>query len=570
MISLNLPRPKRPTDEQKAAMKNTGLRLSVHDRPKMISKMKSEEFDLAIIGGGITGAGVARDAASRGMKVALIEGEDFAVGTSSRSSKLIHGGIRYLENYEFHLVFEALSERALLFDIAPTLVHPLRFVLPLYNGQRVGMFMMGLGMWAYDALSLFEAPEPHEKLSARESVARLPLLQPEGLKGSYVYSDAYMDDDRLVHETLRSAVSLGATVANRVKAVDAIFSDGKVTAMVAHDKVSNEKFQIKAKHFVSTVGPWTDSVAVDLLKTWKKVLRPSKGVHLTFNRSRFDVKDAIVMAADNDKRIVFGIPRHEMFIIGTTDTDFKGDPKDVSVTKDDVDYLLGVAGHYFPGANLTKADIVASYAGVRPLVDDGSETESKTSREHLIYTDERNMTFVAGGKYTTYRRMALDAVEATLDAFTVEDRVRFGRPQTEVPLNPLASVDRLATARRNIEQYCVATGLPATTVSLLVERHASEVDQILRFDPGPSFSADERMWTMEAKHAVRETMCDALVDFFSRRVPLVLSRADHGLPFVECISKAFQEEIGWSEQERLRQIQALHDYLKSEFAWREG
>lgn len=545
------------------------LRLSVHDRPKMISKMKSETFDLVIIGGGITGAGVARDAASRGMKVALIEGEDFAVGTSSRSSKLIHGGIRYLENYEFNLVFEALSERALLFDIAPTLVHPLRFVLPLYAGQRVGMFMMGLGMWAYDALSLFEAPEPHEKLSAQESVARLPLLQQEGLKGSYVYSDAYMDDDRLVHETLRSAVSLGALVANRVKAIDAVLTNGKVSAVVAHDKVSNEKFEIKAKHFVSTVGPWTDSVAVDLLKTWKKVLRPSKGVHLTFNRSRFDVKDAIVMAADNDKRIVFGIPRHEMFIIGTTDTDFKGDPKDVSVTKEDVDYLLGVAGHYFPGAKLTKDDIVASYAGVRPLVDDGSETESKTSREHLIYTDERNMTFVAGGKYTTYRRMALHAVEATLDAFTVEDRVRFGRPQTEVPLNPLASVDRLSTARRNIEQYCVRSGLPAKIISLLVERHAGEVDQILRFDPGSNFSPDERMWTVEAKHAIRETMCDALVDFFARRVPLVLSRADHGVPFLECISKAFQDEIGWSEQERVRQIQALHDYLKSEFAWRQ-
>ena len=232
------------------------LRLSVHDRPQMIEHMQNETFDLAIIGGGITGAGVARDAASRGMKVALIEANDFAFGTSSRSSKLIHGGIRYLENYEFHLVFEALSERALLFDIAPTLVHPLRFVLPLYEGNRVGMFKMGLGMWAYDALSLFEAPEPHERLSADESVERLPLLQRSGLQGSYVYSDAYMDDDRLVLETMRSAVSMGAKVANRVRAADAVLIDGKVSALVCRDEISKQTFNIKAKHFVSTVGPW--------------------------------------------------------------------------------------------------------------------------------------------------------------------------------------------------------------------------------------------------------------------------------------------------------------------------
>lgn len=549
------------------------LRLSVHDRAEMLQKMKTETFDLVIIGGGITGAGVARDAASRGMKVALVEANDFAFGTSSRSSKLIHGGIRYLENYEFHLVFEALSERALLFDIAPTLVHPLRFVLPLYQGNRVGMFKMGLGMWAYDALSLFEAPEPHERLSADESVRRLPLLQPRGLQGSYVYSDAYMDDDRLVIETMRSAVKLGAVVANRVKAVDAVMTDGEVSSIVCEDLKTSSRFEVRGKHFVSTVGPWTDKVAVDLLKTWKKVLRPSKGVHLTFNRSRFsfdgkEVKDAVVMAADNDKRIVFGIPRHEMFIIGTTDTDFSGDPKDVATTAQDVEYLLKVASEYFPGANLTKDDIIASYAGVRPLVDDGSETESKTSREHLIYNDDRNMTFVAGGKYTTYRRMALDAVESTLDYFDVNDRVRFGRPQTQKPLNELASVDRLGNARRSVERYSRETGLGHDAVKLLVERHAAEAEHLFSFDPGASYSDEERVWTIEAKHAIRETMCDSLVDFYARRVPLVLSRADHGLPYLARISRVFQEEIGWSDQERASQSQRLQEYLKHEFAWR--
>jgi glycerol-3-phosphate dehydrogenase len=377
-----------------------------------------------------------------------------------------------------------------------------------------------------------------------------------------------MDDDRLVLETMRSAVSMGARVANRVKAADAIMSNGSVTELVCQDAVSGESFNIKAKHFVSTVGAWTDTVAVDLLKQWKKVLRPSKGVHLTFNRSRFDVKDAIVMAADNEKRIVFGIPRHEMFIIGTTDTDYPGDPKNVSVTKEDVEYLLDVANQYFPGAGLTEADIIGSYAGVRPLVDDGSESESKTSREHLIYNDDRNMTFVAGGKYTTYRRMAQDTVESTLDYFDVNDRVRFGRSQTQTALNPLATTDRLGNARRGIDRYAKETGLSRDVLKTLVERHAVEVEHIFQFDPGPKFSQEERMWTMEAKHAIRETMCDSLVDFYARRVPLVLSRADHGLPFVERISTAFQEEIGWSAGTKATQIQLLNEYLKREFAWR--
>ena len=549
---------------------NVAKSLSTHSRGQNINELESELFDLVIIGGGITGAGAARDAASRGMKVALIEAQDFAQGTSSRSSKLVHGGIRYLENYEFHLVFEALSERALLFELAPTLVHPLRFVLPLYKGNRVGMFMMGMGMWAYDALSLFEAPELHERLSAAESVARLPLLQNLGLVGSYVYSDAYMDDDRLVHETLRSAARLGAVAVNHVRVFGAEMVNDKVVAIEAKDVKTGRTFKVRGKHFLSTVGPWTDRVGTELLHQWKPILRPSKGVHLTFNRSRFDVTDAIVMAADNEKRIVFGIPRHEMFIIGTTDTDFSGDPADVSVTPEDVKYLLGVAAEYFPGANLTEKDIVASYCGVRPLVNDGSESESKTSREHLILNDPRNITFVAGGKYTTYRRMAGEAIDSALDTYSSEDQARFSRADTERALNERASVDALERARRRVGEYSVKHKLSVSSVQLLVDRHALEVEDLFAFDPGVKFPDDERVFSMEARHAIRETMCDSLSDFYFRRVPLFLSRADHGLPLLARISRVFQEELKWTDAERAQQSARLQDDMGRELAWRKG
>lgn len=552
-----------------ATHQETPLEFSIKSREAVFERMQNETFDLVIIGGGINGVGVARDAASRGMKVALVEARDFAQGTSSRSSKLIHGGIRYLENLEFHLVFEALSERRILFEIAPHLVHPLRFVLPLYEGGRVGMFKMGLGMWVYDALSMFEAPELHERLSKDESIERLPLLQKNKLLGSYVYSDAYMDDDRLVHETLRSAVKKGALALSYVSADSAEMTNGKVSSIGCTDKLTGKKFKISGHHFVSTVGPWTDEVASDLLGQWKKILRPSKGVHLTFDRKRLQLNEAVVMA--EGKRIVFGIPRHEMIIVGTTDTDYSGDPNDVKTTEEDVRYLLKVASEYFPGANLTSEDIISSYAGVRPLVDDGAETESKTSREHTIINDPRNVTFVAGGKYTTYRLIAQQTVESTLRNFDLETQVRFAKSDTRSALNPMATVDKLDEALRLAEVWAEEFGLTRDDAELLASRHGLEALNLLRNSEthvSPIASSEDRMWTAEAIHAIRETMCFNLVDFYVRRSPLFLSRPDHGLHLVALISRVFAVELGWTDSKRQSELAGLQAYMRGELNWK--
>jgi glycerol-3-phosphate dehydrogenase len=544
--------------------------FSPNDRGRILAQMANDEFDLVIIGGGITGAGVARDAASRGMKVALVEIRDFSQGTSSRSSKLIHGGIRYLENLEFGLVFEALSERRLLFEIAPHLVHPLRFVLPLYKNGRVGMFKMGLGMWVYDALSMFEAPELHERLSADESVERLPLLQKKELLGSYVYSDAYMDDDRLTIETLRSAVQQGALCINYVSADRAERDEkGQVRAIECTDVLTGRKVKIRGRHFVGTLGPWTDSVAPQLVGQWKKILRPTKGIHLTFDRKRLPLHQAVVMGAE--KRIVFGIPRHEMIIIGTTDTDFSGDPNDVSTTADDVNYVLGVAEKYFPGAKLTSEDIIASYAGVRPLVDDGSSSESKTSREHVIIKDPHNVTFIAGGKYTTYRRMAEDVVKAALDSFPLEDRVRFGRNDTKRPLNDEATESKIAETFRDSQRLVDAYGLSPESTRFLIDRHGGEAKRILQ--TGSVISGrtdDERLWALEVHQAIHQTMCMNLVDFYVRRSPLFLARRDHGQALVAFIGETFAAELGWSDSRRQEEVATLHTFIRRELNWKQS
>lgn len=543
------------------------MKLSVIERAQALHHMHEDEYDLAIVGGGITGAGIARDAASRGLKVALIEGNDFASGTSSRSSKLIHGGIRYLENLEFHLVFEALSERQRLFEMAPHLVHPLRFLLPVYKSGRVPAWKMGLGMWLYDALSLFEAPELSKFLDINEVHEEFPALQLKDLSGAFAYYDAYMDDDRLVMETLRSAKNFGADIVNYVKATGVEFEGEFVSAIECEDQITKEKFPLRARHFVSSVGPWTDRVGQDFFKDWKKKLRPSKGVHLTFNKSRFQLHDAVVMGAES--RIVFAIPRHEMVIVGTTDTDFPDDPAKVATTKDDVDYLLRVIAQYFPGAKISKDDIVGTYAGVRPLIDDGSQTESKTSREHMIWTDPRGVTFVAGGKYTTYRNMAEQTMNEVLGHFSLEERVRYGKPQTLQPLNPLVTDALLERAQIGHRVWAKEYAIAEQVTGALADRHGLEAQAIIRQALPVRMRCrddEEWMWVAEALHAIENTMCLSLTDFYFRRTHLVLAREDHGLTFAKAIAQVMGERLGWDQKRRESEINALQNQIAHELS----
>lgn len=538
--------------------------FSFQDRLQNIEKMKEQEFDLVIIGGGINGAGVARDATARGMSVALVEGNDFASGTSSRSSKMIHGGIRYLENMEFKLVFEALNERTKLFEMAPHLVHPIRFMLPLYKESRVGMFKMGMGMWLYDALALFQVPEMHERLNSKSSVEHMPSIRTKDLQGSYIYSDAYMDDDRLVHETLRAANENGAVCASYVKATGAAFNtEGHISAVFCEDQISKNKFSIKAKHVISTVGPWTDRLGNALLKDWKNILRPTKGIHLTLPKHRLPLSSAVVMAAEKSDRIVFGIPRHDMIVIGTTDTDFREAPENVTATPDDVKYLLEITGHYFPGAQITSHDVIASYAGVRPLVKDDSSTEGKTSREHTIIRDPRGVTLVAGGKYTTYRLMAEQIVDAALHSFSFDERVKFKKTDTSVPLNAMTSVDAFTQAKFSSSVWAKETGHSEQDMMLLAERYGMEGERILN-----EYPESYTYWQLEAAQAIDHTMCLSLKDFYTRRVPLFLGNRMHGVQFMDEIGAVFQAKLGWSDAELHDQKHLLTEYMGREVEWK--
>lgn len=511
--------------------------FSKYTRQNILSAVSSEEYDLLVVGGGITGAGVARDAASRGMKVLLCEAQDFASGTSSRSSKLVHGGIRYLENLEFGLVHEALTERTLLLEIAPHMVHPLRFLLPVYKNSRVGLFKMELGMILYDLLSFFEAPQLHQWHLRKGTQVAEPLLQSEDLVGSVVYSDAFMEDDRLVIETLRSAHSLGAQCVNYTSVDKVVETERGIQAQIT-DAVQNKSYSVNAKHVVCALGPWTDLSGQKLIQNWKPVLRPTKGIHLVFPRERIPIERGIVMAVQ--ERIVFVIPRGDIVIVGTTDTDFKGDPGQVFVDKNDVTYLLETANKYFPTLSLKPQDVISCYAGVRPLVRDDSSSEGKTSREHVIYKHTNHVTLVAGGKYTTYRSMAEEIVDAVLSRFSFDQKMSFRAPNTKTALNPMATPETIKRFSAQVDSYAQKYNTSAADVVYLMNRHGEEAAEIL--ETMSLFKGDSRetaLWKAEVKFSFDQEMCFRLEDFYWRRSPLFLTKPDNGLSLLTTLAEYF-------------------------------
>lgn len=545
------------------------MKLNLDHRSQTLSKLSKTTWDLVIIGGGITGAGLARDAASRGMKVLVLEARDFAIGTSSRSSKLIHGGVRYLENFEFHLVFEALSERARLFKLAPHLVHPLRFLIPIYKSSRVGLFKMTLGMWLYDLLALFETPQMHETLNTDEVKERIPDIEARGLVGAVEYSDAYTDDDRLVIETLRDAVRMGASVANYAPVVSCQKDEsGRIESLEAIDELTGKRLTIHSDQFVSGVGPWTDILGRTMDPQWKNRLRPTKGVHLVFSRKRIPVQKAIVMAVES--RIIFVIPRHEMVIVGTTDTDFKMDPAQVNTEEKDVEYLLAALNQYFPKLQIVREDIVSSYAGVRPLVDDGSSTEGKTSREHSIFGHGPNLTVIAGGKYTTYRKISEEGVDAVLSKMPFEKRMAFGPSKTATPLNPKVTPELYARALKLVPAWAKQFSMDQSLVRKVVFRHGEEGIELLKKirQSYLSYSANEAMWMAEADFAIENTLCLRLADFYWRRSPLFLASKNHGSVYINAIAKVFADSYGWTAEKTADEKRQLLQQMQVELAWK--
>lgn len=365
--------------------------------------MGEGELDLLIIGGGIVGAGVVRDAAMRGLKAGLVEQRDFAFGTSSRSSRLLHGGIRYLSQGKIGLVREASLEKRILHRIAPHLAIPLPFVFPTYRGSDWPLWQMRIGVKLYDLLCSGGNLGVSSGLDGAEVTRLLPGLRTDGLTGAVRYFDGLTNDARLVLDTLRSARSAGAILANYTRFIDARRVDGRWLAEV-EDELTGEKFTVCSRAIINATGPWADRLPHSGIR-----LRCTKGIHLVLDRSRLPVPDAVVIT--EGARVLFVIPWGERVIVGTTDTDYHGTPDDVPVDAADISYVLAATNKYFPAARLAPADLISSWAGVRPLLEDRDGNPSDISRSHLIQNTEPGWWDVAGGKLTTYRLMAEQTVD---------------------------------------------------------------------------------------------------------------------------------------------------------------
>jgi glycerol-3-phosphate dehydrogenase len=570
--------------------------FSHRSRSQALSRFKTETFDLLIIGGGITGAATARDAASRGLKVALVEKMDFAWGTSSRSSKLVHGGLRYLENMEFKLVFEALSERANLLKTVPHMVRPLKFYFPVYKGDKNGKGIIGLGMWLYDILAIFRTPGIHRTLSKKKLLADIPFLQSEGLRGGFSYYDASMWDDALVMQILRSAETMGAASANYVEALRPVFEKDRIAGFVVRDREKPEdekgEITIKAHQVVVCAGPWTDLVGKQVSTGWHQWLMPSKGVHIVFDWNKLPVPGAAVMSHPEDGRIVFVIPRPDygtgVTIVGTTDGPSPAKPEDVAIDTGDVQYLLRLLSKYFPDRKLTSKDIMSAYVGIRPLMAPqaadqtgaSSETGSaskpslqKVSREHHIGEGPSGTVAVAGGKYTTHRTMAEEIVDYSVKIWARDHKLgRITTPvphlkpsHTKNPINPMATPDQmLATYDRVPERELVERyGAEAVEISTLAcERPDSK--------GAPVSPIGFPLLSAQLRHTMRTEMVMHLEDFYLRRVPLYLSREDHGLPWAEELASVWAEERGLEAGDAARELEQLKAELARRSSWRKG
>lgn len=527
--------------------------------------MADAPYDIVIIGGGITGAGVARDAALRGLRVALFEKGDFASGTSSKSSKLIHGGLRYLEQAELGLVFESVSERQVQINMAPHLVRPLPFLVPVFQSSRVGLELMNVGLWMYDTLALFRSHKLHKTMRGADKVRELePDIRAEGLTGAIEYYDCGTDDSRLVLENILAAVQNGARCESYTEVVKILRKRGKVSAVRIRDTITGTEKIVECASVAMATGPWSDKTIPEIGAGMKTpLLSPTKGVHLVFRHEQLPLKRALTLMSPEDGRVMFAIPWRGRTVIGTTDTYFEGDPDEVHADAEDVAYLCRSANFLFPKANFSADDVIATWAGLRPLIHEEADSASEVSREHQIYVNDDGVILIAGGKLTTYRLMAKDLVKATIRWLRDQKNDIFAdrelkRPRTKKRPLP-GGVGFIDASEAGVRMLAQAIAKESNLPRALTEHwaftygsRARELAHLVADDPKlqePLQSDLSHTWA-EIEFAIRNEMVRTVDDVLSRRVPILLLGLDQGLDILEAVTDRMGDARNWDAERR--------------------
>lgn len=520
--------------------------------------------DLLVIGAGITGAGIARDAAMRGLRTIVVDQHDIAWGTSSRSSRLIHGGLRYLEEGDVGLVFEALRERKILLGIAPHLVQPLPFVFPVHRGDRVPLWKLWAGIWLYDLLAAFRNVRWHRLLGKRGVLQAEPMVRERGLVGGVRYYDAQCDDARLTLATVRSAMTHGAQVTSHARVTDLLRADGRIHGARLEDQLTGASAEVQARVVVNATGPWCDRLRRLEDPGAPPLLRTTKGAHVMVRRSRLGHDAAITLTSPIDGRVMFVLPWGDFSYIGTTDTDSAEDPDQVEASAEDVVYLLRSANAAFPNARLSEADVLATWAGLRALIANGNALgASQVSREHLIGEGPGGMLTIAGGKLTTYRKMAAELVDQVAERLhRLDGRPRLPHAATDeepLPGGEVADLEPLGAPGLEL-------GLSIDTVSHLTRLYGSEcaaIFNLVRERRGLAQLLHPEHPAIEAQvtHAARRELAMRVDDVLVRRLHLYYETADQGRSAARRVAELMGEELGWDTEATEREVKRYLDLV---------
>lgn len=528
--------------------------FSVKSRSKDLKTVALEKVDLLVIGGGITGAGIALDAQSRGMKTVLIEMQDFAAGTSSRSTKLVHGGLRYLKQLEFGIVAETGRERAIVYENAPHVTKPEWMLLPIIKGGTYGKLASSIGIRIYDLLAGVKRSERRQMLNRDQTIQKEPLLRTDELKGSGYYVEYRTDDARLTLEVMKKAVEFGAKAFNYVKAEGLIYKEGKLAGVKAIDLLTQERIEIYAEKIVNATGPWVDELREKDGSKKGKYLHWTKGVHIVVDQKRFPLRQAIYFDTP-DGRMVFAIPRDGKTYIGTTDTNYHEDLQHPRMTKEDCDYIIAATNHMFPSVRLKAEDVESSWAGIRPLIHEEGKSPSEISRKDEIFHSDTGLITIAGGKLTGYRKMAERVVDLVDSELKKEQQRNFKPCHTDRIVLSGGDMGGSHQYTAYIEEKVnvgIQLGLSKEQSSTLSNRYGSNVDRIYELIKDGYQESEKYGLSLEVYsslvYGLEHEMVATPTDFFIRRTGSLLFDINWVQKWKKPVLQYMKEKWDWDEQ----------------------
>ncbi len=538
--------------------------FSILSRNLIIDKLRTQHFDILIIGGGLTGAGIALDSASRGLKTALVEKHDFAFGTSSRSTKLIHGGLRYLKQLEFGLVKEVGSERAVVHRLAPHLVIPEKMLLPLYEKKGLGYWLTSIGLKIYDFLAGVKPQDQRKMLVRSQTLKHEPLLKSDDVKGGAIYAEYRTDDARLTVEIAKTAHLHGAELLNYTEVTGFLYEKNIITGVTVLDRISNQSYEIKATCVVSAAGPWVDDLRIINKSQTGKRLHLTKGVHIVIPHEKFPVSQAIYFDVE-DGRMIFAIPRGRITYVGTTDTNYKADKDNVVTSREDASYLIRGVNGTFSGVSLNISDIESSWAGLRPLIHEEGKSASELSRKDEIFESPTGLISIAGGKLTGYRKMAERVVNLVIKKhFGDRELKRCFTQQIFLTPNHIQKYSKVEEYIHIVEANLKPYPLSGYTAKYLVESYGRQADEILKQFGKPAYEVAElELLKAEAWFSVTYEMTTGLEDFFVRRTGLLYFDIAKVIRHKRAVAEYFHTLLKWSSAKTEKEIENIEQLISS-------